>query len=253
MSRYLGDHRRRMKDAAAGLADRHFAPLERADSVELAGDVLVPFVSEVFAILFELDETLDFIPEAATRIFDHWASVKALREAEAAVAEMRRRLEPLFRRGVAREEEGLFLALTILGRDSLLSTLADSIAGIARANRGRTLSEIAYPPHPPATGVAIAERQATESFEYAGAAFRRGDWLRFYYQAIAQGDNPAKSTLMFGVGAHACLGRHLALDLWQAVAAKLGSIRRRAEIVDFAYGDNHVFAMPRTVRLELRP
>ncbi len=251
MSHCLGDHRKRMEAAAGELVERHFSILDGRSEVELIGETLAPFVAEVFSILTQTDEAPAFVPQDATRIFDHWASLNALLAAEVAIGTIRRGLEPLFRRGIPREQEGVYLALTILGRDSLLATLGDSLATLIADSAGRCLSEIEYPAHPPETGVAIAERQATESFAYDGVTFRKGDWLRLYFQGVTYGHGAAKGALMFGAGPHACLGRHLALDLWGAIAGKLASIHRRAEIVEFAYCDNHVFAMPRTVRLEL--
>ncbi len=251
MSRLLASRREQVAAVAVDLVERHFALLERQNEVELIDEVLVPLVTEMFADLFQVAANLPYTPLVTTQIFDSWASLNTLLAAEAAIEAQRRRLAELFGREMPLDQEGAYLALAILGRDSLLSTLGDSIATIVSGNTALRLSEISYPAHPPATGVAIAERQVSESFDHEGTTFRKGDWVRLYFQASMEGNGEAGHNLMFGVGTHACLGRHLSLDLWQVAIRRLALIGRRAEIMEFAYCDNRVFVMPKTIRLRL--
>lgn len=251
LSRYLAGRREQMAAAATGLVGRYFSLLERQGEVELVDEVLRPLVTELFSALFRTNGTLPFTPLVTTQIFDHWSSLSKLLAAEAAIGEQRRAFADLLGQEIPQDQAGPYLALVILGRDSLLSTLGDSLATVVSGNPDRRLDEIGYPAQPAATGVAIAERTVSESFDYAGTAFREGDWVRLYFHALMDGHGDAGHNLMFGVGAHACLGRHLSLDLWQVIIRKLASIGRRAEIVEFAYHDNHVFVMPRTLLVRL--
>lgn len=251
LSRYLDDTRGRMADAGRALAERHLALLEREREIELVSDVLVPLVRDYFSELAGLPSRLPFRVAITTTLFDHWVTLKSLLAAEAELAELRRVIAEALGPAMTAEREHLIVAVSILGRDSLLATLAEGLRLLVGANPGRRMDEIAYPAGPPDTGVAIAEREAGEAFDYGGARFKRNDWIRFYFHGVTHGPGRANANLMFGTGAHACLGRYLSLDLWRSIAETLATIPRRVELVDFAYRRNRVFVMPQTVRLRL--
>jgi cytochrome P450 len=248
MSRLLTAARERMQGGGADLMEQCFARLHSQEEVDLVEEVLAPLVRDFFTRLIGAAEPVPFSRLVITIIFDKWASLKALRAAEAEIAAQRQVLKGS---AASEWEEGVLLALLILGRDSLLATLADSTREVLAANPGRRLDQIDYPKFPTETGVAIAEREVSENFAYEGVEFPKGDWLRLYFHGVTHGPGRDNHTLMFGAGAHACLGRHLSLDLWQRITRQLGSVPRRAEITGFSYCGNHVFVMPKTLRLRL--
>jgi len=251
LSRYLDEARERMAEAGQALVERHFASLEREGEVELVDDVLVPLMRDFFSELAGMPGRLPFVPLVNTTLFDHWVTLKSLLAAEAEIGELRRAIAEVRGPAMTAEEEQLIVAVSILARDSLLSTLADGLRLLLGASPGRRMDEIEYPARPPETGVAIAEREAGEAFDYGGVRFNRDDWIRLYYHGVTHGPGRTNANLMFGSGAHACLGRYLSLDLWQSIARKLATIPRRVDMVEFAYRRNRVFVMPQIVRLRL--
>ena len=75
--------------------------------------------------------------------------------------------------------------MVILGRDTLLGTLGESLYCILSTNQGRRLNEISYPQTPPETGVPYIERIAVKSFCDQEVQFNTGDRLRIYDQSFA--------------------------------------------------------------------
>jgi hypothetical protein len=174
-----------------------------------------------------------------------------LRQIEVEVAELRAIMARNCPDAIAAGQEDMYIELFTLGRDSLLATIAESLALIFAANIGKKLSEIDFPDHPNETGVAIAERMATEPIPVGGVTIPAGDWVRLYLQSLNYSDRVDVQKLVFGVGAHTCIGRQLALDLWPMITAGLAALPWTLVATDRAYLRNQTFAMPANVTVRL--
>jgi hypothetical protein len=56
---------------------------------------------------------------------------------------------------------------------------------------------------------------------------------------------------VFGVGAHTCIGRQLALDLWPMITARLKALPWTIVATDRTYLRNQTFTMPAGVTVRL--
>ena len=71
-------------------------------------------------------------------------------------------------------DPGIAIALLVLGRDSLTGTLATSLHSVLSRNLNRRFADMEFPDYPPETGVAVAERIATQAITLGAENDRRG-------------------------------------------------------------------------------
>jgi hypothetical protein len=115
------------------------------------------------------------------------------------------------------------------------------------------LSPSLFPQIPVETGVPYVERYATTALDLGGAHIQRGQRIRLMLQSIAYSDDVIGRTRMFGMGAHACLGRQISLDLWGCLGRKLGETAMSAEILEHTMRrSDFVFTCPDRLVVQFR-
>jgi hypothetical protein len=123
-----------------------------------------------------------------------------------------------------------------------------------KAQAGRKLSEMEFPPAPTHTGVPYVERTVTRPIEIAGLTLQPGSRCRLMVQSFSYTDEPDDRMRLFGAGVHSCLGRPLSLDLWGKVTKRLSQIERRVEILRYELRtDDYLFTCPKTFLIRLKP
>jgi cytochrome P450 len=249
MAEFLAARRPYMAKSLPTLVTRHLGKIADAGEIDLFSDVLVPFVRDIGTVLAGSTRDIPFDPVAITRVFDRYLSLATLRMVESELAALRAALAKGCPTAVAGGDEDLLVSILVLGRDSLLATLSESVAANLAAGIGRRLDEIEFADFPNETGVAIAERIATGTFSFGGADIAIGDRVRLYLQSLNYSDRITIQRLIFGAGSHSCLGRQLSLDMWPAVTKALGSMGGIVESVEHGYLKNHIFVMPEHIRV----
>ena len=206
----------------------------------------MPIVNAIFEDITRV--AVSFEPLTLTKIFDRYASFRQLVDLEGKVSVLR---EKLRERAASPEAEGMLASLVILGRDSLLSSLSESFLDLMANYRDRRLNE---PPEIPPrlfSGVAIAERIAETPVDFDGVRFEKGDRVRMYFQGFHALESETERLAFFGSGAHACLGRSLAMDAWSLIVAEIAKSPRTLAAVEFEYDRGVVFTMPKYIAVEL--
>jgi cytochrome P450 len=244
MAAFLSTRRMPMQEPMRRIVGEQLAPLATAGEHELVASCLLPLVRAFFTEMVQSAETVPFRQLTITRIFDRFLGLSALRQIEVEVAELRAIMARNCSDAVAAGEEDMLIELFTLGRDSLLATISESIAAILAANVGKKLAELDFPDHPHETGVAIAERMAAEPIAVGGVTIPAGDWVRLYLHSLNYSDRADVQKLVFGVGAHTCIGRQLALDLWPMITARLVALPWTIAATDRTYLRNQTFTMP---------
>jgi cytochrome P450 len=237
--------------AIPDMVERRFGSIETRDEVELVGEVLLPLVTELIAIVTGTDATA--IPDCrrVSMIFDPMLGLRTRRALEDEVGALRVAIRAALPKDAPEFEEGLRLALFALGNDALVGTLGESLFRILEAHAGTPLEAIPFPDVPVETGVPFVERIAKEAVEIGGVGFSPGERVRVMMQGFAYSPDPVDRERIFGAGIHSCLGRQMSLELWRAIVARLSRMRVSVEIVDHALReDNFVFTCP--ARLGLR-
>jgi cytochrome P450 len=256
LRRRMGEIMARNRGASAAAIERSVAEyigrLEQPGELDLVADVLRPLVADVVGTMCGAQippgEGFDHL----SLIFDRWISLKRRRLIESEIAAAR----IIIKAGVGPEdppdEEGVRLAMQVLGRDALLGTLTESLYRLILTADGRALNAIDYPDLPPETGVAYAERRVARAFTFDGQPFAVGERLRFRMQAMAYSGEAEDRERMFGIGLHACLGRQVSMAVWGTLVGKLRSIPRVAVIAGYAIRTGeYTFTFPETLRIRI--
>lgn len=248
LAELVSEGRPRILAAMPELMARHITPMDQKSNVEWVTGGLSPLVAEVFGLLCNCPVPLPFPKLVLTRLFDRFVSLAALAEAERQLGQLRERLAE----AVPDVDEAHIVALLVLGRDSLLGTLATSCHAVFRDNQGQRFADIGFPDFPPETGVAIAERVATADISVGTRTIAAGDRVRMYFQPISDMSGASKQAL-FGAGAHSCLGRPISLDVWRAMIETIKGFSAQLASVACELEPNNIFVIPQYLRTEHAP
>lgn len=125
--------------------------------------------------------------------------------------------------GMPEEERYFRIGLVVLGANTLLGSLANSLAATIARNEGVRLDEIHWDADFCETGLAVIEKVADADGELQGRAIRAGDRFRIYLDAAGfrDGVGPTFSDLYFAVGPHKCPGMNLSRRAWRIFAAEM--------------------------------
>ena len=221
-----------------------FAPLRSAPKMDLIEQVLLPLSNRMVTMIAGFDREVTFPLLSATRIFDRFSSLAAMRTANTEIGRLRDEIASQGRE----KDERVLLAVLMLGRDSLVGSLGSSLSLIFR----RALAEKTPPgftaPYP-STGIAASERMLTCPAHIGGHDFSEGAHLRLYFQPL--NEHESGNLPIFGAGPHACLGRQIALDIWDAIAAFMSRLDRTVTSVQTDYFRSNIFCMPSRLEIEL--
>jgi hypothetical protein len=132
------------------------------------------------------------------------------------------------------------IAMTLFAGDPTLGSLGETIIEQLEKNRGTALADIDWAPKLTRSGLPFVERQAARDFECGGTLIRKGDRITIYLGAFG-----SDGSLHFGAGAHTCLGKALAEQLWSELRSSLSGRTGRMELLSVAYREaDFAFTMP---------
>jgi hypothetical protein len=225
---------------------RYVEPMDRRTNPDWIASTFIPLVGDVFCRMCDCPESLPFPKLVMTRLFDRFVSLAALDAAERQIALLRLELG----KTAPNADPDLVVALFIIGRDSLVGTLATSLHSILRQNLNRRFADIEFPDFPPETGVAIAERIATRSVTIGPHTVAAGDKVRMFFQPMSSADGAVARENLFGAGAHSCIGRPISLDVWRAMIKALNRFSSLVTSVSCEFEPNNIFVTPRYLKTE---
>lgn len=238
--------------AAPRIVDRWVGKLAGRAKIELMTEVLQPMVKEFLAALNGTDAT--GVIQGASAVFDRMMGARKRRKLDNELGAIRAQIRRTLGPDGSEEDEGLRLALFVLGNDALAGGFGESLYQVFRANPQRSLSEIDYPAVPNETGIPFVERIVSEPFELESVAFCKGDRIRIMLQSFLYSGDASDRARVFGAGIHACLGRQLSLEFWSVLTRRLSQITARVEILDYALrDDDYVFTYPSKLLIALNP
>jgi hypothetical protein len=217
------------------------SPLGRSGQTDLMAGVIVPCVGDVLAILSGVEVDADGCT-LVSRIFSEVLGPARRLRLEAELRALRQMFETSFP-DAPEAEIGMRLAMVILGRDALIGTLACSLHDVIQGAAGRPFAKMPVPDAPPRTGVPYIDRVAIAEGDVGGHLAVPGMPMRAHLHLYEAG-GPAAALGLFGAGAHLCLGRTPALDLWRALAQELGTLPGTPRVVAFGLRKDDVFSYP---------
>jgi hypothetical protein len=240
------DGRVRTTAALPGLMSRYVQPMEKQTSAEWIETTFAPLANAIFCHMCNCPTDLPFPRLVLTRLFDRFVSLAAINAAEEQIGHLRAELEAK----APDLHSAQIVALMIIGRDSLVGTLASSLYSIVEKNLHRRFTEIPFPDFPPETGVAIAERTAVSDIKVGSLTISAGASVRMFFQPMSSADSLVSRLNLFGAGVHSCIGRPISLDVWRALISTLSQFKCRVTSVACEFESNNIFVVPRYLRTE---
>jgi cytochrome P450 len=234
--------------AIPGLVARHFGRLKPDRDVDLMSEVLEPLVSDLIELLIEVPIKRKEALATASLVFDRLLGIRRRQRIEADLGVLRAAIREGLGPEADEDDVGDRLALCILGHDTLLGTLGESLHQIFRTQQGVPLSQIDFPTMPSETGVPVVERVVIEPVEVGGVRLAAGSRIRLLLQSLAYSSDPGDRAKIFGVGIHTCLGRQMSLDVWARATAYLHALPYVPEVMRYdARASDFSFTCPATL------
>lgn len=147
-------------------------------------------------------------------------------------------------------EVGDRLALCILGSDAMRGTVACSLHAILQTGT-TSPDEPTLTATYSKTGVPFIDREALAPAKIEGQDYPAGTVLRSRLEAFEQADDPKTRQRFFGFGAHTCLGRTLALQVWKQIVHVLDETPVSVTVTEYTLRKDDSFHIPQTFRLEV--
>jgi hypothetical protein len=231
-----------LRDRLPGIVAARLAPLGRPGRIDMMAGVITPCVGDVLTILSGVEVDADACT-LVSRIFSEVLGPSRRLRLEAELRVLRHAIETAFPHGIG-------------GRDRDAPCHGDPRAGCHDRDAGlqpaRSHSDRVGPAFlgdvrsrcPAAHGRSLyrprrdRRRRCRGATGDAGHAHARPSPRRY------EDGGPAAAMGFFGAGAHLCLGRTPALDLWRVVAGELGTLPGTPRVVAFALRKDDVFAYP---------
>ena len=243
LANWIAERRGDIASKLPELMSSEFGQLLIAEEVEVISECVLPFVGRLQSELLGLRRPLKMSPLTGTYVFDRFSGLSNLLRCNALIGEFRIEIEnqnlPI--------ATSLALNLWILGGDSLASSLGASLYHVfLEAWQARRNSYDFSRPYP-STGVAAAERICVGSLELGKSKVLEGERLRLYLQGMNA--NIGSGVHVFGAGSHSCLGRVIALDVWNALAQCLKGMSRPPKHVEAEFRKSSIFHMPKNLKV----
>jgi cytochrome P450 len=252
VAEHLAAHRCDLSNCIMKNLELHLRPFRHEGELEIVSQILEPLILSVTEPLTDIPPAVAAGCRTVSTIFDKSIGPRKRQRIDAELGQMRAAIIRKLGASAADDAIGLRLALSILGRDTLLGTLGESLYSVLHGNQGCRLNEIVYPEIPPETGVPYIERIAVKSLYEQQTQFNPGDRLRIYLQAFAYSASSVHHPKIFGVGSHLCLGKAMSLALWNGITSSLSAIPLYADVVSHDLRkDDFVFLCPSHLMVRL--
>lgn len=241
VARLMAERRGALAAALPGIVARSFACLNVPGEHEVMAAAIVPCVDAVIGEMVGMPPDLA-ADSLVSRVFSQKIGVAQRRRLEGELARLIARLVEAFP-GESDERIGSRLTLVVLGRDSLFGTLGNSLRALFDQADGRALSGFRLAVPPSHTGVPYIDREAVADTAVSGRLVENGTVVRCMLDSLEGADDAARLRF-FGHGAHLCLGRAAALDLFGVLAEHLAGLSARVRVLEVVPRDCDVFSIP---------
>lgn len=208
MARVLADKRAAQTSALETSIDGFFDSQVRPGAViELTSQLTRPLYHAVMAPVLGMDTGHGLETDDLSRLFDPILSLKRRQRINA-------RIEAL----LARPDDIItptLLAMTILGHDPFVGGLSLSIYRTIANQPGMRLSDMRWDPQLSATALPYVDRIAVADWNCNSVQIMEGQRVRIFIGASSEYGPLETQDVLFGRGAHLCLGRMITQLAWQ--------------------------------------
>jgi len=224
-------------------ADLVAATLSRPGPVEIISQIITP----IFEMAAKAISGLQYFPDVI-RVFTSHNSLKMSHKMDADFAALRNIARQKFPDDSA-ETHGMRVAFSVLGVDPIGASLAKSFATVFQSPNTTPIKALPWGKHFAATGLPVLGRETLGGPVCLadGAAEVRVcevDLSHF----LSEGHQP---DYIFGVGAHACLGRSTALSLYARIGEVLAQNPFKVRMLETAPSSHKIMDFPSKILIEV--
>jgi cytochrome P450 len=143
-------------------------------------------------------------------------------------------------------------AMMLVGYDSLLGSLGNSLVAQLGEGAGSRLCDLTYPDWLPRTGVPYVERVAKKDCTIQGSNIHAGDRVRLVLEACPARGQAGEEAPFFSKGRHLCPGKDLSQWLWRTLAQELAKVQLKVRITQARLRPNdYVFSVYESIEVSI--
>ena len=231
---FLSGKLRGLEPQLDSMVARALVPLERDGEVELMSEVIRPLVKDVMSSLAGVELTDTIMKLQLGGIFQVNKNVSGLKKLQQTFKEVFEFLE------TGNPKADLFvcrLCCVVFGSDNLQSTIAENIMAVSeQTNTGVPLE---LPSYPVETALSATFRRPIHAFEVAGFQVEPDELIRIQLEPFGYGTGSEITNMMFGAGAHACIGKQVSLRVWSQFSKHFNRLRVVGEVLAYHAETTH--------------
>ena len=231
-----------------GIVKSSLAPLRGKGRIDIIGQVINPLIQKVFSIFLKSEMPAEFLTLHVTEVLSFKAMVTHLKRLDARIGIV---LSHLRATTADEEEVGWKFTCLVFGLHTVAMMLVESLITALRGGQGTGQAAAKLPDFPVETGVPVSHRRAKADFEVEGHKFEAGDFIRLQMQALGYSPSSEDHKYIFGAGAHACLGKHVSLRIWDTFRREFDAIGLKARVIDYRLAPSHYIIFHELVQIEV--
>lgn len=245
MASFLSNRLNELDGGLPAILDRAFACLKLAGEKDIFRDVIRNLVGDIVSVLIGRKLTDEMYSINLSDIFPLNKSAAKMIELDADFAKA---ISFVTADGDNAAMIACKLSCLVFGMDSLAMLLTEGILLSVRSDAIAVLPEF-----PVETGVPVTFRRARETFCVGKHEFRKGDMIRLQLQSLGYSYNAALQPLIFGAGAHSCIGKQTSLRVWTKFRERFNALNLRARLICCEYKKSHFIALYDSAKIEVLP
>jgi cytochrome P450 len=206
-------------------------------SLDLVADFVRPLAKRLFATLIEVQEDCFSDTLASNGCFSQMLSTSVGTFSRQRLKATNHRVEEVCTQINGEGREKHIKASIILGvYQGFIGAFANALLCIIARGQGQSLQSLPFPETLPTSAIPFADRICRTDVVIGHTRVKAGDIVLAYLGSFdTLPEVPAP--LLFGTGAHACIGRPLAERCWTLLAAALRRQTAAVAVADVAYRD----------------
>lgn len=241
-SKYLQSKNAILRESRQARTLEHAQVFDSPGSYDLVLELISPLVAD---IIFDLTSVRFEI--SPSTIMSRALSLRKRQALDAEIARIKAQIEILVP-GADRDEIGIRVAFAILGNDATMGMLANNLFDVFNDHPSVPLCDIEWPQQPNLTAITTIDRASKCPFYNGGTDVPADATVRMWIElAMEAGD----AMVMFGAGAHVCLGKGFALALWRDLTKALQSKSTAVKSIVKGPQTNRMFELPDSMAIEV--
>ena len=249
MALLIASRLKHLRKQLPAMIDKYCAILDTPGTVDLMGQVINPlvhnFLDEMAGVALSLDQNNDI-----SSVFSKTSGMRKRRKINEQLASLQESLRASLPNHSDADIQRK-VALGVLGNDALRGTFGTTLYHILANADCNPLSNLVYPKIPNYSGVRFVDRIAIQDTEVCKHALQAGEEFEVKFNELHKRKTDSEKMALFGGGKHTCLGKGIALEVWDAVVFNLSQKQVTCTVKSYKERKDSVFCIPEEFLIEV--